>query len=163
MMKKDKVDEILEQWQNEMPDIDTTPVAVIVRIDRVHNYILPEIVKVYKKFDLNFGEFDVMATLLRNGSPYTLTPNQLLDSVMITSGALTNRLDKLEKMSLIIRKANPDDGRGVLIALTKKGLTLIKKAVVSHVKNEEVLIDALSKKEQLVLAGLLKKILLKFE
>ena len=162
-MKNDHVDTILEQWRNERPDIDPSPMGVIGRLVRVTKLFSGEIQNVYAEFGLNVGEFDVLATLRRSGTPYALTPNQLLQTLMLTSGAMTNRIDKLELKKLVQRSKVANDRRGVLISLTPKGLELINEAVTKHVSNEKDLLDSLSSKEQESLAQLLKQVLLKYE
>ena len=162
-MKTDKVDEIVKQWHKERPDIDTGPIEVIGRLVRTNHFIFPPLEQVYKEFGLNFGEFDVLATILRSGAPYTLTPGQLLSSVMITSGALTNRLNKLEKGNLINRSPDPKDGRSIQIKITTKGKNLISQVIESHLKIEKQILECLSPQERTDLASLLKKILLTFE
>ncbi len=162
-MKYDHVDLVLEQWRNERPDIDSSPMAVMGRLVRLSNVFSVELQQVFAKFGLNNGEFDVLATLLRSGEPYALTPNRLFRALMLSSGAMTNRIDKLESKMLVQRQANPNDRRGVFVSLTKKGFELINEAVVEHVHKGNKLLSPLSTSEQKSLAMLLKKILLEHE
>ncbi|MCG8613517.1 MAG: MarR family transcriptional regulator [Pseudomonadales bacterium] len=162
-MKTDKVDHILTQWQLERPDIDASPMAILGRIGRLQGHISPALQKIFAELDLNPGEFDVIATLLRSGKPYTLTPNQLLQSMMLTSGAMTNRIDRLEKKGLVKRSADPNDRRGVYVSLTPKGAELANRAVEAHVINGAKILDVYTEAERKTLAVLLRKLLRSFE
>ncbi|WP_298770983.1 MarR family winged helix-turn-helix transcriptional regulator [uncultured Shewanella sp.] len=162
-MKTDHVDLILEQWRLERPDIDASPMAVMGRLARASNHFNSELQRVFAEFGLNSGEFDVLATLLRSGAPYTLTPNHLLQTLMLSSGAMTNRVDRLEAKKLVQRNADPNDRRGVLVSLTSLGMDLINSAIEQHVKKGEDLLSPLTKSEQGSLAILLKKLLITHE
>jgi DNA-binding MarR family transcriptional regulator len=111
---------------------------------------------VFAQHDLESWEFDVLATLRRNGEPHQLTPGQLLDSMMITSGAMTNRIDRLEQRRLVRRKKSPTDGRQVLVYLTRKGKDKIDAAVADHTANELAIIEALNDDQQEQLIDLLR-------
>ncbi|WP_077646428.1 MarR family winged helix-turn-helix transcriptional regulator [Salinivibrio sp. IB643] len=155
----DKVDLILSQWHRERPDIDPSPMAITGRLARINGHINPKLQHVFGQYNLNPGEFDVMASLRRAGKPYTLTPNQLLDALMLTSGAMTNRIDRLEHKGLVARSPDPNDRRGVYVSLTDAGLDLIDKAVTDHTNNLHQLLAGLTTSEQANLADLLKKLL----
>ncbi len=155
---KDHVDEVLEQWSVERPDLDASPMGVIGRIARLGRSHDRSIGAVLASHGLQFDEFDVLATLRRNGPPFRLTPTQLRSSMMVTSATMTNRLDKLERRSLIVREADPDDRRGVLIFLTAAGRALVDRAVADHVDNEHRLLAGLSATECNSLANLLRKL-----
>ena len=114
---------------------------------------------VFARFGLQSGEFDVLATLRRSGAPYALTPTALYEATMVTSGAMTNRLDRLEKSRLIVRGPHPEDRRGVVVQLTEKGRALIDEAVTAHVANEHEVLSVLSREEQGRLAELLEKLI----
>lgn len=148
----DPVDEIVEQWTRERPGLDVSGMAIIGRITRLDKLIRPQLDTVFAEHDLESWEFDVLATLLRNGAPHQLTPGQLLDSMMITSGAMTNRLDRLEQRGFVKRTKSPNDGRQVLVKLTKKGLKVVDSALIDHAANERVIVDSLTagQREQLV-------------
>lgn len=113
----------------------------------------------FARFGLQSGEFDVLATLRRSGAPYALTPTALYEATMVTSGAMTNRLDRLEKSGLIARGPHPEDRRGVVVKLTEKGRALIDEAVAAHVENEREILSVLTEKEQETLAALLQKLI----
>jgi DNA-binding MarR family transcriptional regulator len=148
----DHVDVIVEQWERERPEVDVSAMAIIGRITRLDKLIRPRLDAVFARHDLESWEFDVLATLLRHGDPYQLTPGQLLESMMITSGAMTNRIDRLEQRGLVKRAKSPSDGRQVLVVLTKKGLKKVDAALVDHAANERDIVDALTfeQREQLV-------------
>ncbi len=144
----DAVDRALEQWNKERPDLNTTPMAMISRLMRLGKILETRIAEVHKRYGLTMGEFDVLATLRRAGAPYRLTPSELLDSMLLTSGAMTNRLDKLENKLLILRHHSKTDRRSVEVELTGKGLALIDELIVEHVKAQEDLVRSLTQQEQ---------------
>lgn len=113
----------------------------------------------FAEFGLQPGEFDVLATLRRSGKPYALTPTALYEDAMISSGSMTNRIDRLEKAGLVVRTPNPEDGRATLVMLTKAGIKLIDEAVVAHLRNQAEVLAPLSGAEQEQLSSLLAKLL----
>lgn len=161
-MTQDQVDVILEQWSRERPDLDPSPMGVIGRISRASRYIDQFLQQNFAQFSLNGGEFDVLATLRRSGAPYQLTPTALFSSLMLSSGAMTNRLDRLENAGYIERQPHPNDRRGTLVTLTTQGLELIDSVVAAHIATEQKILASLTPEEQQVLAGLLRKLLLSF-
>ncbi|QTL33997.1 MarR family winged helix-turn-helix transcriptional regulator [Pseudoalteromonas viridis] len=159
MQKEDLVDTVIAQWEKERPDIDPSPMAVMGRLVRTSAVFSKELNGVFSRFGLNGGEFDVLATLRRSGKPYTLTPNQLLQTLMLTSGSMTNRIDKLEAKDLVKRSPDPNDRRGVMVSLTEQGLQLIDEVICEHVAKGSDLLSPLEEAEQQQLANLLKKLL----
>jgi DNA-binding MarR family transcriptional regulator len=159
----DHVDRILAQWNRERPDLDVEPMGLLGRISRLSTHLAREVEKTLAGHGLNSASFDVLATLRRSGPPYRLSPGDLVATTMVSSGTMTNRLDQLEKAGLIERSHNPDDRRGVIIALTAKGFTLVDEAVSAHVENEHRLIQGLDAQERTALDGLLRKFLKEFE
>lgn len=159
----DRVDDILAQWNRERPDLDVEPMGLLGRIARLRTHLAREIEKALAAHGLNSASFDVLATLRRSGPPYRLSPGDLIATTMVSSGTMTNRLDQLEKAGLIERSHNPDDRRGVIIALTPKGLALVDTAVTDHVENQHKLLDGLDAQERVALDGLLRKFLGEFE
>lgn len=159
-MTKDHVDFVIEQWHDERPDIDPSPMAVIGRLVRLNAIISNELQQVFSQYELNLGEFDVLATLLRSGKPYALMPNNLLKSLMLSSGAMTNRIDRLESKNLVQRRPDSADRRSIIVSLTPEGLDLINIVISHHVNKGSELLSGLSKDEQETIAGLLKKLLL---
>lgn len=155
----DHVDEIVEQWNQERPDVDVSAMAIIGRLSRLEQTIRPRLNAVFAQHDLESWEFDVLATLLRNGEPHQLTPGQLLDSMMITSGTTTHRVDRLEQRGLVKRSKSPTDGRQVLVTLTKAGLRTIDAALVDHAANELAIVEALQPDQRDQLVELLRILL----
>jgi DNA-binding MarR family transcriptional regulator len=162
-MNVDAVDAILAQWQRERPDLDASPMGAIGRVARLSKYLERSIQSTVSEFGLNPGEFDVLATLRRAGQPYRLSPTELFNAMMVSSGTMTHRLDGLEQAGLVQRIPDPGDRRGTLIELTDKGLNLIESAVDAHVANAHRMLSALEKSERTVLAHLLRKLLMSFE
>ncbi|MCP2513938.1 MAG: MarR family winged helix-turn-helix transcriptional regulator [Achromobacter mucicolens] len=149
-----------EEWQRERPDIDANVMALVGRLLQAthlleRNWFLP----LAAQFELHQGEFDVIATLRRSGSPYAMTPTDLHEGLMLSSGAMTSRLDRLERKGLIERVPSPNDRRSTLVRLTPAGLALIDKLLPLHVANEQQALASLTQKEQAQLDGLLAKLL----
>ena len=162
-MVSDAVDQILAQWHKERPDLDVSPMGTIGRTTRLASHLKKAIGKTFAKFGLNPGEFDVLATLRRAGHPYQLSPTELFKSMMVSSGTMTHRIDRLEKAELVLRVPDPSDRRGTLIQLTDKGFSLIEAAVEAHVANEHRILSALEKSELEDLSQLLRKLLVSLE
>jgi DNA-binding MarR family transcriptional regulator len=159
----DHIDRILAQWNRERPDLDVRPMGLLGRIARLRTHLAWEIDKTLAENGLNAASFDVLATLRRSGPPYRLSPGDLLAATMVTSGTMTNRLDQLEKAGLIERSHNPEDRRGVIIALTPKGFSVVDATVTAHVANQHRLLEGLDDGERGALDGLLRKFLAEFE
>jgi len=156
--ERDGVDEILEQWQRERPDLDSSPIGVVGRISRLARELEQRLEPVYRAHGLEPGWHDVLATLRRNGPPYRLRPTEFTDQLMLTSSGTTKRLDRLEQAGLITRGPDPADRRGTLITLTPKGLQLIDSVTAAHLDNERRLLTSLSESERRRLADLLRKL-----
>jgi DNA-binding MarR family transcriptional regulator len=152
----DHVDGIIEQWDRERPDVDVSGMDVIGRISRLDRLIQPRLDAVFADHGLESWEFDVLATLRRTGEPFQLTAGQLLESMMLTSGAMTHRIDRLEIRSLVRRAGDPSDGRVVLVTLTPLGIETVDAALVDHAANELELVSALSPPDRAQLVGLLR-------
>jgi DNA-binding MarR family transcriptional regulator len=154
----DHVDTIWEQWRSERPDLDTSPVLVIGRIHRIAAALTPELVEVYSQHGLGEGEFDVLATLRRHGAPYALTPGELGGRTMVSSGAVTKRVDRLVARGLVERRPSTTDGRSRTVVLTPAGREVIDAAMEDHVVNEARLLAALDDGERAALADLLARL-----
>jgi DNA-binding MarR family transcriptional regulator len=157
---EDEVDRIVGRWKRVRPDLDTAPAHVLQRITRAYGLQSNSFNKVFARYGLSWGEHLVLAALRRAGPPYRMSPTTLFNAMMLSSGAMTNRLDRLEEMGLIRRLPDPDDRRGRLVELTPKGLKLVDESVVAHFANQEGLLKGLTAAERNTLAGLLKKLLL---
>jgi DNA-binding MarR family transcriptional regulator len=154
----DNVDMIVAQWKAERPDIDASPMEVIGRISRLAADLDPLLAPVFTSHGLGDGEFDVLATLRRSGEPFELSPGELGASMMVTSGAVTKRIDRLERSGLVTRRVSEVDARARLIRLTAEGRRIVDEAVVDHVANEKRLLSGLSAAERETLADLLRKL-----
>lgn len=154
----DRVDEIVEQWKRERPQVDVSGMEIIGRLSRLNRAMRPLLDAVFARHDLEAWEFDVLATLVRSGPPHQLTPGQLLESTMVTSGAMTNRIDRLEARGLVERVRNPDDGRQVLVTLTASGLQRADAALIDHAANELAIVELLAPSERADLVDLLRRL-----
>lgn len=159
----DKLDLVVEQWQKEKPHLDTTPMALIGRLLRISKHIETRIAQCHKSFSLTLGEFDVLAALRRAANESCLTPSELSDALLLTSGAMTNRLDKLVDKGLVTRCHSEEDRRSVAVALTGQGRSLIDEAIEVHVSVLDELIKSLSYEDKCLLNGTLNKWLEQFE
>ncbi|MBO9655699.1 MarR family transcriptional regulator [Agrobacterium sp. SOY23] len=159
----DHVDHILAQWRSERPDLDVAPMGLLGRLHRLSTHLGREVEAVLLKHGLSSSAFDVLATLRRAGSPYRLSPGDLLAMTMVSSGTMTNRIDQLEKAGLVERIHNPQDRRSVLISLTEQGFAIVEEAVGAHVENQHRLVAHLSEEERVALNGLLKRFLQGFK
>ncbi|MFB6721328.1 MarR family winged helix-turn-helix transcriptional regulator [Kribbella sp. NPDC056345] len=155
----DHVDLILEQWGEQRPDLDASPMAVLGRLKRLAQLADNQLRANFARHGLDSASFDVLATLRRSNSEHRLTPAGLMRSSMVTSGAITQRLDRLEARGLVTRTPSETDGRGVHVTLTAKGLQLIDGVLPGHLQTEETLLAALSKTEREQLADTLRTLL----
>jgi DNA-binding MarR family transcriptional regulator len=162
-MKSDPVDQILAQWRRERPDLDVSPMGIIGRVTRLAKHLEHAIQEIFSGFGLTVGEFDVLATLRRSGQPYQLSPTELFNTLMVSSGTMTHRIDRLEQAELVQRIPDLSDRRGTQIMLTDKGFDIIEKAVEAHVVNEHRLLSTLEMSEREALTQLLRKLLVSFE
>jgi len=158
--ERDGVDEILEQWRRERPDLDPSPIGVVGRVSRLARELEQRLEPVYREHGLEPGWHDVLATLRRAGPPYRLRPTEFTSALMLTSSGTTKRLDRLEQAGLIERSPDPQDRRGTLIGLTPKGREMIDGVTEAHLANERRLLEALSPEDREQLADLLRKLLL---
>ncbi|MEA2498679.1 MAG: hypothetical protein QOH26_1084 [Actinomycetota bacterium] len=162
-MAEDYVDEILRQWSRERPDLDVSPMGVIGRLSRLTRHLERAIEETFQSHGLGAGGFDVLAALRRSGKPYRLSPTELYNSLLISSGAMTNRIDRLEEQGHVVRAPDAHDRRSISVALTPKGKKTIDDAVREHTEREHNLLASLSSQEQKQLAGLLRELLLQYD
>ncbi|MFI2810360.1 MULTISPECIES: MarR family winged helix-turn-helix transcriptional regulator [Microbulbifer] len=149
----DNLDRIQELWAAEMPGLDTSSMALIGRLQLVNKQMTQAMSATFRRHGLTDAGFDVLATLLRSGPPYTLTPSQLLDQMLVTSGSMTSRLDSLERGGFIERVVSPGDRRSRQVKLTTRGRAVIRKAIVDHVATQDRLLSVLTDTEK---SGLIK-------
>jgi DNA-binding MarR family transcriptional regulator len=155
---RDDVDDILDQWRRERPDLDPSPIGIVGRTSRLARELELRLEPTYREHGLEAGWHDVLATLRRSGPPFRMRPTDLTGATMLTSSGTTKRLDHLERAGLIEREADPGDRRGILIALTDKGREVIDGVTAAHLENERELLGALTDAEQRRLAELLRKL-----
>jgi len=151
----DHVDRIMSQWARERPDLDVSPQGVIGRLHRVAARLTAELVEVYAEHGLDEGEFDILATLRRSGPPYSLTPSELAERTMVTSGGISKRVDRCEARGWVTRVVDERDRRGRHVRLTDVGRGLIDRAFAAHMDNEHRLVGLLSADDR----GLLEEVL----
>jgi len=157
---RDNVDWRLDQWRAERPDFDPAPMGVVGRIQRASRLLERGLIRHFATHDLQLWEFDVLATLRRAGPPYRLTTGALVEASMVTSGAITNRIDRLVAKELVTRETDAANRRSVLVTLTDRGRALVDDILVDHVDNETQMLSSLSPAEQERLVGLLRKLLI---
>jgi DNA-binding MarR family transcriptional regulator len=153
----DPVDRILEQWRAVRPDLDVSPMSVIGRLSRASRLIDAQLRRTFEQHGLDAASFDVLATLRRSGG--VLAPGTLTRSAMVTSGAITQRLDRLEARGLVARTRNADDGRGVHVRLTDEGRAVIDAALPDHLATEQRLLAALNGPQRVALTDALRTLL----
>ena len=158
-MNDDAIDRIVHQWNRERPELDVSPTHVLQRITRLYLLQSASFAEVFGRYGLTFGEYEVLAALVRSGPPHRMRPSELVDAVVLSSGAMTNRIDRVEAAGMVERLPDPDDRRGTLVAITEKGRQVVDDAMLAHLANEERLLGALSAGERQQLTGLLRKLL----
>ncbi|MBO0981033.1 MarR family winged helix-turn-helix transcriptional regulator [Microbacterium sp. SD291] len=163
MSEADEVDRIVGAWNTQRPDLDFSPLEVLSRMDRLSRLLDRARRDVFRRSDLEPWEWDVLSALRRAGSPFQLSPKQLLQQTLVSSGTMTNRIDRLVGRRFVRREADPDDGRSVLVILTDDGRIRVDAAITRLVDVEDDLLQALSRGDRDRLAGLLRKLSLSFD
>lgn len=156
---RDAVDTVVEQWAQVRPDLDTAAMEVFGRVFGIARAMGDRMEAVYATYGISRGEFDVLAALRRAGEPYTLSPRTLSATLMLTTGGMTGRLDKLERAGLLRRSPDPHDRRGLQVTLTEPGLRLIDAAVGAGLAVQSEALSALDGERGPQLAGLLRELL----
>jgi DNA-binding MarR family transcriptional regulator len=157
--ERDAVDRITSQWNEVRPDVDVSPIDVIGRVSRLSRLVDRRLTENFARFGIESWMYDVLATLRRSGEPYELTAGDLVRQTMVTTGAVTNRIDRLEERDLVERTTT-DDRRKVIVRLTKQGLDLVDEVVEAHMATEREILAALTSRQQHDLARLLRATLL---
>ena len=160
---RDEVDHLLEAWQRERPDLDLGPMEVLSRVSRLSHHLDRARRSAFAEHGLESWEFDVLAALRRAGAPYELSPGRLIRETLVTSGTMTNRVDRLATRRLVERLPDPSDRRGVLVRLTDQGRTTVDGALAGLLARERELLAGLNPADRKRLAGLLRNLVLPFE
>lgn len=161
--ERDSVDEILEQWLAERPDLDFAPVGIVTRLARVRAHLDAEVSALFKRYGLSPADFQVIVALRRSGAPFSMPQARLMTQLSLTSGTVSVRVDRLAKTGVVVRKPDPADARVAQVRLTDKGLSLFDELAPAHLANEDRLLSALSTDDRTALAGLLRKLLASLE
>ena len=159
---RDEVDELTEAWARERPDLDLAPVAIFSRLSRLSRHLDLARRDAFTAHGIESWEFDVLAALRRAGAPYELSPGRLLRETLVTSGTMTNRVDRLASRGFVERYPDPEDRRGVLVRLTPEGKEAVDGAFGALLEAEKAFLAELSPTQQKELAGLLRRLLLPF-
>jgi DNA-binding MarR family transcriptional regulator len=159
---RDDVDGLVEAWARERPDLDLGPVAVFSRITRLARHLDQARRDAFAAHRIELWEFDVLAALRRAGPPYELSPGRLLRETMVTSGTMTNRIDRLAARGMVERYPDPDDRRGVIVRLTTDGKATVDAAFTALLDAERALLEDLPERDRAKLAGLLRNLLVPF-
>lgn len=160
---RDEVDRLVEAWGRERPDLDVSPLEVLSRVSRLARHLDRARRTAFAEHGLEGSEFDVLAALRRAGRPYVLSPGQLIGRTLVTSGTMTNRIDRLEAKRLVERLADPNDRRGVHVRLTPKGRAKVDAALADLLARERTLLDALTPRQRTTLANLLRTLVTPFD
>ncbi|WP_168915170.1 MarR family winged helix-turn-helix transcriptional regulator [Microcella flavibacter] len=152
----DDVDRIVDAWQRERPDLDFAPLHVLSRLGRIARHLDRARKAAFAVSGLESWEFDVLAALRRAGTPYELSPTSLLRQTMVSSGTMTNRIDRLATRGLVERRTDPNDGRGIIVRMTAQGTERVDRAIDELVVAEARLLSGLGRAEQEKLAALLR-------
>ena len=163
MPTHDEVDRIVDAWHHERPDLNFAPLQVLSRVGRLSKHLDRARRAAFTASELESWEFDVLSALRRAGMPYQLTPKSLLQQTLVSSGTMTNRIDRLVERRLVERHTDPNDGRGTLVTMTADGRSRVDSAISLLLESESELLDGLSTGDQERLAGLLRKLSLDFD
>ena len=162
-MAADDVDRIVSAWRRERPDLDVTPLEVLSRVSRLARRLDLARGAAFAEHGLEGWEFDVLSALRRAGTPYELSPGQLVAETLVTSGTMTNRVDRLLARGLVERRPDPTDRRGVIVRLTASGMAVVDAALSDLLAHEHDLLAELGQDERGELAALLRTLLRPFE
>ena len=162
-MSEDVVDAIVASWRRERPDLDVEPLAVLSRVSRLARHLDQARRSAFARHDLELWEFDVLAALRRAGEPYQLSPGALVTETLVTSGTMTNRIDRLTGRGLVERRPAPADRRGVLVRLTPTGRSRVDAALEDLLRVESALLAALPEEQRATLADLLRPVVAQFD
>lgn len=160
---RDEVDRLVEAWNRERSDLDLRPMEVLSRVSRLSHHLDRARRQAFAEHGIESWEFDVLAALRRAGAPYQLSPGRLIRETLVTSGTMTNRVDRLAARGLVERQPDPSDRRGVLVRLTVEGRSTVDGALSGLLERERQLLAGLNVTNQNRLASLLRNLVLPFE
>ena len=160
---RDEVDDLVAAWRAQRPDLDVEPLQVLSRISRLARHLDIARRGAFASHELESWEFDVLSALRRQGPPFQLTPGALLHATLVTSGTMTNRIDRLAAAGLVRREADPSDRRGVLVTLTDRGRERVDAALADLLHSERMLLAGLGRRERRQLADLMRTLLAPFD
>lgn len=158
-VNRDTIDKLQKDWSEQRPDLDPEPMGVVLRIQALAKILGEQTSVRLQEYNLQWWQYDVLSTLRRQGEPFTLPATALAESAMLTSGAMTNRIDRLEEQGLVRRMKDLEDGRKVLVRLTDKGLKLIEGATEARFETAMDALESLSARQRSSLANLLRLVL----
>lgn len=160
---RDEVDRLIAAWRRERPDLDVAPMEVLSRVSRLARHLDRARSHAFETHGLESWEFDVLAALRRAGPPYQLSPGRLLKETLVTSGTMTNRVDRLAARGLVERLPDPADRRGVLVQLTAAGRDSVDAAMADLLAHERSLLGSISARDQARVADLLRELVSPFD
>ena len=163
MTARDEVDRIVEAWRRERPELDVEPLQVLSRVSRLARHLDLARKQAFAASDLESWEFDVLSALRRAGRPYELSPKALLQQTLVSSGTMTNRIDRLTTHGLVERRTDPNDGRSIRVRMTEEGRARVDRAIDALMVSESALLRQLSRADQEKLAGLLRTLSADFD
>jgi len=155
-MNRDLIDELQNDWSRQRPDLNSEPMGVVLRIQALAKILGDQTTAALQEFDLQWWQYDVLSTLRRQGEPFVMAATNLADSTMLTSGAMTNRIDRLEEENLVRRIKDDNDGRRVLVQLTRKGIRMIEDATEARFETAMDAVEGLSSQQRNSLSSLLR-------
>ena len=158
-MTRDTIDELQDDWNEQRPDLDPEPMGVVLRIQALAKILGDKTAERLQEFDLHWWQYDVLSALRRQGPPFRLAASELADAGLLTSGAMTNRIDRLEEAGLVRRKADPEDRRKVLVELTPRGLKRIEDSAQARFETATQALQTLDPKQRKALSDLLRLVL----
>ena len=161
--ERDEVDDLVAAWRDQRPDLDVEPLQVLSRVSRLARHLDIARRGAFAAHGLESWEFDVLSALRRAGPPFQLTPGALLRATLVTSGTMTNRIDRLAAAGLVTREPDPRDRRGVLVTLSGRGQDVVDAAFTDLLDREQALLARLGPDQRHVLAGFLRTLLVPFD
>ncbi len=160
---RDEVDDLIAAWRRQRPDLDVEPLQILSRVSRLARHLDIARRGAFAAHGLESWEFDVLSALRRSGPPFQLTPGALLRATLVTSGTMTNRIDRLTDSQLVYREPDPSDRRGVLVTLSERGRTIVDAAFTDLLDREQALLASLGPRERQALSALLRTLLVPFD